>query len=125
ANHANVALENGRLVAHLQFEAQEQAYLALHDPVTGLPNRSALVTQLEKAIERAKASELKVALVFIDLETFKEVNDTLGTATAEMLLVEVRRRIQAMLPPTASLARFGGDQFAVLISGVADTDAVV
>jgi len=125
ANHANVALENGRLVAHLQYEAQEQAYLALHDSVTGLPNRNALFTQLERAIQRAKGSELRVALVFIDLDTFKEVNDTLGTATAERLLVEVRHRVQAMLPPTATLARFGGDQFAVLVPGVTDTDAVI
>ncbi|HLT16419.1 MAG TPA: EAL domain-containing protein [Acidimicrobiales bacterium] len=124
ANHANVALEKGRLVAHLQHEAQEQAYLALHDQVTGLPNRTALVTQLEKAIERAKGSDLRVALLFIDLDTFKEVNDTLGTATAERLLVEVRLRVQAILPPTATLARFGGDQFVVLVSGVTDTEAV-
>ncbi|MFP5254216.1 MAG: putative bifunctional diguanylate cyclase/phosphodiesterase, partial [Acidimicrobiia bacterium] len=125
ANHANVALENGRLVAHLQHEAQEQAYLALHDSVTGLPNRSALVTQLERAIVRAKASELNVGLLFISLDTFKEVNDTLGTATADKLLVEVRQRLQPMLPATATLARFAGDQFAVLVNGVGEPDAVL
>ncbi|HEX4866452.1 MAG TPA: EAL domain-containing protein [Acidimicrobiales bacterium] len=125
ANHANVALENGRLVAHLQYEAKEQAYLALHDSVTGLPNRTSLTGQLEKAILRAKSSELSVGLIFIDLDTFKEVNDTLGTATADRLLVEVRQRIQAMLPPTAVLARFTGDQFAVLVSGVTNTDQVM
>jgi diguanylate cyclase (GGDEF)-like protein len=125
ANHANVALENGRLVAHLQHEAQEQAYLALHDSVTGLPNRSALVSQLERALVRAKSSELNVGLLFISLDTFKEVNDTLGTATADKLLIEVRQRLQAMLPPTATLARFAGDQFAVLVNGVSETTSVL
>ncbi len=122
ANHAGVALENGRLVAHLQHEAKEQAYLALHDSVTGLPNRAALQDQLERAIQRAKATEVGVALIFIDLETFKEVNDTLGMATGDRLLLEVRQRVEAILPAAASLARFTGDQFAVLVTGVADVD---
>ncbi|MGV3757964.1 MAG: putative bifunctional diguanylate cyclase/phosphodiesterase, partial [Actinomycetota bacterium] len=59
------------------------------------------------------------------LDTFKEVNDTLGTPTADKLLVEVRQRLQAMLPPTGTPARFAGDQFAVLVSGVSETEAVV
>jgi len=125
ANHANVALENGRLVAHLQFEAQEQAYLALHDPVTGLPNRSSLLELLEQAMQRSKATEVGCALVFVDLDTFKEVNDTLGTATGDRLLIEVRQRVQALLPATATLTRFTGDQFAILITGVADLDSVM
>src|SRR5690606_11848924 len=106
ANHANVALQNGRLVAHLQHEAREQAYLALHDSVTGLPNRSSLLAALERAIKRAKAAETGVALVFIDLDTFKEVNDTLGTATGDRLLLDVRQRLQSLLPSTSTLARF-------------------
>ena len=95
ANHANVALANGRLVATLQHDAQEKAYQALHDPVTGLPNRTMLQERLETAIQEARDSELGVALVFLDLVTFKEVNDTLGTATGDRLLVEVRDRIEA------------------------------
>ncbi|MFZ6005736.1 MAG: putative bifunctional diguanylate cyclase/phosphodiesterase [Actinomycetota bacterium] len=125
ANHANVALENGRLVAHLQFEAQEQAYLALHDPVTGLPNRSSLLGLLESAIQRAKVTEIGCALVFVDLDTFKEVNDTLGMATGDRLLMEVRQRVEALLPSTATLARFTGDQFAILVTDVTDPDAVM
>jgi diguanylate cyclase (GGDEF)-like protein len=125
ANHASVALENGRLVAHLQHEAKEQAYLALHDSVTGLPNRTALQDQLDAAIQRAKASELGLALIFVDLDTFKEVNDTLGMATGDRLLLEVRQRVEAVLPTTATLARFTGDQFAVLVTGVTDVDEVM
>jgi diguanylate cyclase (GGDEF)-like protein len=125
ANHANVALENGRLVAHLQHEAKEQAYLALHDSVTGLPNRTSLQEQLDAAIQRAKVTEVGLALIFVDLDTFKEVNDTLGMATGDRLLLEVRQRVEAVLPPTATLARFTGDQFAVLVTSVADLDDVM
>jgi diguanylate cyclase (GGDEF)-like protein len=125
ANHANVALENGRLVAHLQHEAKEQAYLALHDSVTGLPNRAALLEELDAAIQRARSTEQGLALVFVDLDTFKEVNDTLGMATGDRLLLEVRQRVQAVLPASATLARFTGDQFAVLVTGVADGGPVL
>jgi diguanylate cyclase (GGDEF)-like protein len=125
ANHANVALENGRLVAHLQHEAREQAYLALHDPVTGLPNRTSLHARLDEAIQQAKVTEVGCALVFVDLDTFKEVNDTLGTATSDRLLIEVRQRVETLLPATATLARFTGDQFAILMTGVAELDPVV
>ncbi|MGH9084172.1 MAG: putative bifunctional diguanylate cyclase/phosphodiesterase, partial [Acidimicrobiales bacterium] len=124
ASHANVALENGRLVAHLQHEAREQAYLALHDPVTGLPNRSSLTDRLGSAVERAAAADSGCALIFVDLDTFKEVNDTLGIATGDRLLVEVRQRVEALLPSTALLARFTGDQFAVLVPGVKEADSV-
>jgi diguanylate cyclase (GGDEF)-like protein len=124
ANHANVALENGRLVAHLQQEAKEQAYLALHDSVTGLPNRASLQAKLERAIQRAKGTDSGVALIFIDLDTFKEVNDTLGIATGDSLLVDVRQRLHSLLPPEAALARFTGEQFAVLVTGVTSSAEV-
>ncbi|MEX2293735.1 MAG: EAL domain-containing protein, partial [Acidimicrobiales bacterium] len=125
ANHANVALENGRLVAHLQHEAREQAYLALHDPVTGLPNRSSLLERLEQAIQRSKVPETGCALLFVDLDTFKEVNDTLGTATGDRILIEVRQRLEALLPSTATLTRFTGDQFAILVAGANDVSKVM
>ena len=125
ANHANVALANGRLVATLQHDAREKAYQALHDPVTGLPNRTMLQERLETAIQDARDNGLGVALVFLDLVTFKEVNDTLGTVTGDRLLVEVRDRIEAVLPEQAQLAQFTGDQFAVLVTGVTDHDFVM
>ena len=125
ANHANVALANGRLVATLQHDAQEKAHQALHDPVTGLPNRTMLHERVDQAISGARRSELGVALLFVDLVTFKEVNDTLGIATGDRLLVEVRDRIEALLPQRAQLARFTGDQFAVLVQDVSDHGAVL
>jgi diguanylate cyclase (GGDEF)-like protein len=125
ANHANVALANGRLVARLQQDAREKEHLALHDPVTGLPNRLALQAQLTQAVGDARIREIGVSLVFVDLDTFKEVNDTLGTTTGDRLLVEVRERLERLLPEAAVLTRFTGDQFAVLVSGVTEPDLVL
>jgi len=125
ANHANVALANGRLVATLQHDAREKAHQALHDPVTGLPNRTMLQERLEAAIAESRGTDRGVALLFVDLVTFKEVNDTLGTATGDRLLVEVRERIEALLPLEAQLARFTGDQFAVLVTGVTEPPLVM
>ncbi len=93
--------------------------------MTGLPNRTMLTEILSAAITEARPTELGVALLFVDLVTFKEVNDTLGTATGDRLLVEVRERIEALLPPQAQLARFTGDQFAVLVKDVSDPDLVM
>jgi diguanylate cyclase (GGDEF)-like protein len=76
--------------------------------------------RLEIAIAEARTTELGVALLFIDLVTFKEVRDTLGHATGERVLIEVRDRISALLPERAQLARFTGDQFAVLVTGVTE-----
>ena len=125
ANHANVALANGRLVAALQHDAQEKAYQALHDPVTELPNRVMLQQRLETAITECRGSELGVALLFLDLMTFKEVRDTLGNATGDRVLIEVRDRIESLLPERAQLARFTGDQFAVLVTGVTEPIAMM
>jgi diguanylate cyclase (GGDEF)-like protein len=125
ANHASVALENGRLVAHLQHDAADKAYQALHDPVTGLPNRTALTEELAEAIAAARADARSVGLIFIDLDTFKEVNDTLGTVMGDRLLVEVRDRLEKLLPAAASMARFTGDVFAVLLADVRDEAEVV
>jgi len=113
------------LVATLQHDAQEKAYQALHDPVTGLPNRTMLLERLERAIAGARTTELGVALIFIDLVSFKEVTDTLGTATGDRLLVEVRERIEALLPDEAQLARFTGDHFAILVTGVIEPELVM
>jgi diguanylate cyclase (GGDEF)-like protein len=125
ANHGGVALENGRLVATLQHEAAEKAYQALHDPVTGLPNRASLTEQLGAAIIDARMASAHAALVFVDLDTFKEVNDTLGTATGDRLLREVRDRLLPLLPSGATLARFHGDVFAVLLAEVGEHQEVL
>jgi diguanylate cyclase (GGDEF)-like protein len=122
ANHASVALQKGRLVTQLQQEVAQRAHQALHDALTDLPNRVLLNELVTAELDRAWRQGGRVALLLIDLETFKEVNDTLGHDTGDRLLLQVCERIQAFLPPEAVLARFGGDEFAVLVPSVIDTD---
>jgi diguanylate cyclase (GGDEF)-like protein/PAS domain S-box-containing protein len=96
------------------------AYQALHDGLTGLPNRVLLRDRLQQAIELARREDTSAALLLMDLDRFKEVNDTLGHAAGDLLLVEVARRVRMALRASATVARLGGDEFAMVLPG-ADT----
>lgn len=112
ANHAGVALENGRLIDRLHEHARQREREALHDSLTGLPNRAHFRQELTRAIvESPDGAGIRVAL--LDINHFKEVNDTLGHHHGDLLLQEVSRRIRAALPSAALLARLGGDEFAI------------
>ncbi len=100
-------------------------YLATHDALTDLPNRGTFGELLALEIAHAKRDQRKVAVLFIDLDRFKEVNDTLGHATGDVLLREVAARLRRVLRASDSVARLGGDEFLVLLSGISrPTDAV-
>jgi diguanylate cyclase (GGDEF)-like protein/PAS domain S-box-containing protein len=98
------------------FEARLE-HQAQHDPLTGLPNRVLLLDRLSRALATAEEHAL-VAVLFLDLDGFKLVNDSLGHEAGDHLLMAVGQRLQAALPLGAILARFGGDEFAVLLDGV-------
>jgi diguanylate cyclase (GGDEF)-like protein len=87
---------------------------ALHDPLTGLPNRSLLTDRIAQAQGRARRSQRSVAVLMIDLDGFKEVNDTLGHQQGDALLVAVARRLAGSLRPTDTLCRLGGDEYVVV-----------
>ena len=118
ANHASVALHNETLIGRLRHEA-------MHDTLTGLPNRAALMTLTESAVTRAVDGSLRLAMMIIDLNGFKAVNDTLGHSVGDQLICEVARRFSEAAGPGVTVARLGGDEFAVLVEGVDDDGMIV
>jgi diguanylate cyclase (GGDEF)-like protein/PAS domain S-box-containing protein len=100
-------------------KAEEQLILnATHDPLTGLPNRVLLHDRLQNALARAKRVDGRLAVMFMDLDDFKDVNDTLGHAVGDALLVQVARRIVPILRESDTVARVGGDEFTAVITDV-------
>lgn len=105
--------------------AEEQLeQLAYYDPLTGLANRTLFKRVLDASFIEGDLGSKSGALLLIDLDHFKEVNDTLGHAAGDDMLIEVVRRIQAVLERSHFFARLGGDEFAVFIRGTSDTDAI-
>jgi len=102
---------------------EQLAFLAYHDPLTGLPNRVLIEQQVDLALARARRSATSVALMFVDLDDFKEVNDRLGHAAGDRLLTGVAARLRGVLRDSDVLARQGGDEFLILITDLSD-DAV-
>ena len=108
AEHASLALNHARAV-------EEAVHEALHDSLTGLPNRSLFVDRLRHSVARAERTGTPVAVLFCDLDGFKTVNDSLGHRTGDRLLVSVAERLADCLRPADTIARLGGDEFAVLL----------
>jgi diguanylate cyclase (GGDEF)-like protein len=94
--------------------------LAIYDPLTGLLNRACIIKNLEDAIARAARDGIKVGVVFIDLDGFKEVNDAFGHHVGDEFLICVANRIKNVVRATDSASRFGGDEFVVLVHGQPD-----
>jgi diguanylate cyclase (GGDEF)-like protein len=106
---------------------ERQRHAALHDPLTGLPNRALILDHLGLALARAPRQSSPVGVLFVDLERFKLVNDTLGHGAGDELLVAVAGRLAGVLRPSDTLGRLGGDEFLVVcedIGGEADARAV-
>jgi diguanylate cyclase (GGDEF)-like protein len=97
---------------------EEIRHQALHDPLTGLPNRTLLLERLNHWLDRAKRSGERGAVMFLDLDHFKMVNDGLGHNTGDRLLLEVAERLEALMRPTDTVARMGGDEFVLFCEDI-------
>jgi diguanylate cyclase (GGDEF)-like protein len=103
----------------------ELAYQALHDPLTGLPNRVLFLDRLEVALHRLRRSHATLTVMFLDVDTFKLTNDSLGHAAGDRVLVALAERLQELLRPTDTMARFGGDEFTFLFEDLESERAAV
>jgi diguanylate cyclase (GGDEF)-like protein/PAS domain S-box-containing protein len=102
------------------LEREEIERLAFHDSLTGLPNRVAFLDALDRAITRAAPERRLLALLYLDLDDFKPVNDGMGHAAGDALLIAVAERLRGAVRKTDAVARLGGDEFAVLLTEIAD-----
>ena len=112
--HASTSLERARLVEELRYEVDSKSHQATHDMLTGLPNRMLFLTRAAAAVAESSG----VAIVLLDIDRFKDVNDTLGHAIGDRLLCEIAERLQHTVSGRATVARLGGDEFALVIADV-------
>src|SRR6266568_8027604 len=120
--HAAAAIEKTYLFEQTRASEERFHYQALHDPLTHLPNRVLLHDRLAQAVVAARRDNAELTLLVLDLDRFKEVNDTLGHHAGDRLLQEVAVRLRGALRASDTVARLGGDEFAVVLP---DTDAQV
>ncbi|MEE8338296.1 MAG: EAL domain-containing protein [Dehalococcoidia bacterium] len=109
---------NAHDVAERKALERQLRYMAFHDPLTRLPNRALFTDRLEHALETAPARGVRVAVLFLDLDRFKAVNDSLGHNVGDELLVRLARRMAAAVRSGDTISRWGGDEFTVLLEGV-------
>ncbi len=122
---ASIALDNARLFERAQTEVRRRAHAALHDHLTGLPNRMLLLNRLAEQIEAAareqrgrRGGARRVALLLLDLDRFKVVNESLGHAAGDLLLAQVAQRLVTAARTTDTVARLGSDEFGILLGPV-------
>jgi diguanylate cyclase (GGDEF)-like protein len=110
AAQAAIAINNSRLVDQIRYQA-------VHDTLTGLPNRALIIDRIDRMLARARRDNVPVAALFVDLDGFKEVNDTLGHGAGDQLLKAVAERLSGVMRESDGIGRLGGDEFIVLVDG--------
>lgn len=122
----SLEIKKRRLIQE-ELKAQKEIlhYHAHHDSLTGLPNRFLFNDRLNQVIKQAQRSETKVAVLFLDLDHFKGINDSMGHKVGDELLKEVAKRLRSTIRQTDTLARLGGDEFSIALNQVTNNDVVV
>lgn len=113
------------LLTRLKQTNEQVTHLAHHDGLTGLPNRTLFYDRLNQAIARAKRDKESVAVLFLDLDGFKKINDTLGHASGDALLIKAAKRIQSCVRESDTVARMGGDEFTAILCNVGNGKEIV
>ena len=119
-NGRRLALSLARDITERKAFTKQLSYRAFHDPLTGLPNRTLFMDRLERTLIRVDRRGNSVAILFLDLDDFKLINDSLGHDTGDQLLLEVGRRLDSGVRVSDTVARLGGDEFVVLLDDVGD-----
>jgi len=114
--------ERQRTDEELTRREEELSFLATHDPLTGLPNRTLILDRVEQMLARSRRSDAPVAALFIDLDNFKDINDTLGHAAGDELLRAVAARLDGVVRGADALGRLGGDEFVVISDEISVAD---
>ncbi len=112
-------------MSEMKTKEKQIEYMAYHDPLTGLPNRTLLKDRLEHAINRARRDARMLQLIFIDLDNFKNVNDTAGHAHGDELLKETAERLCKVTRTSDTVARIGGDEFVIMVTDVDDMMEII
>ena len=105
--------------------ANELAHRAMHDELTGLPNRALLADRLDQSLARSTRSHVPINVMFLDIDNFKEINDSLGHTAGDELLVYVAAQIRSAIRPGDTVARFGGDEFVIVCEGASKAEVSV
>lgn len=120
--NSNILMRSIRYAMDHKQRELELAYLSEHDELTRIPNRHSLKGRLRRAAVRCRQNNTMTALMFIDLDYFKVVNDTFGHSTGDLLLQQVAKRLHRCVRHDDTVARMGGDEFAVLLEGIRDKE---
>jgi diguanylate cyclase (GGDEF)-like protein len=125
AEQVGGAIGRARLYTRVRESEERLAYRAFHDSLTGLANRALFLNRLEHAQARAKRQKSKLALLFLDLDNFKVINDSLGHDVGDRLLVTVAERLRTCVMPQDTVARLGGDEFVALLEDLTDASHAI
>jgi diguanylate cyclase (GGDEF)-like protein/PAS domain S-box-containing protein len=123
--HVQGIVLNARDISERKAFEEQLAHQAFHDPVTNLPNRALFVERVRHAISRARREGSELGVIFLDIDDFKTINDSLGHGAGDTALIDVAMRLSASIRSSDTAARFGGDEFVVLLEDLEGTDTAV